>query len=103
MPHLYVRLLWFYEKWGRWVSFCISTVKFSILINGNLCGFFESSRGIRQGDLLSPLLFVIIMDAFSEMLDKAARASLMSGVRVGSIGNPLQVTHLLFADDRIRR
>ena len=38
----------FHEKWRRWVFFCISTIKFSILINGTLCGFFGSSRGIRQ-------------------------------------------------------
>ena len=43
------------------------------------------------------------MDAFSKMLDKAVRPSLMSGVRVGSASNSLQVSHLLFADDRIRR
>ena len=61
----------FPEKWNRWVFFCISTVKLSILINGISCGFFESSRGIRQGDPLSPLLFFIVMDAFSKMLVKA--------------------------------
>ena len=72
--------------------FCISTVKFSILINGTPCGFFESSRGIRQGDPLSPLLFVIVMDAFSKMLDKVVRDGLMSGIRVGPTGNSLQVT-----------
>jgi len=53
--------------------FFILIVKFSILINGAPCGFFESYRGIRQGDPLSPLFFVIVMDAFSKMLDKAVR------------------------------
>ena len=83
----------------RWVFFCISTVKFSILINGTPCGFFESSRGIRQGDPLSPLLFVIVTNAFSKMLDKAVKDGLMFGFRVGPICNSEQVTHLLFADD----
>ena len=61
----------FPNKWKRRVMFCILIVKFSILINGAPCGFFESSRGIRQGDPLSPFSFVIVMDTFSKMLDKA--------------------------------
>ena len=91
----------FHEKWRRWVFFCISTIKFSILINGTPCGFFESSRGIRQGDPLSPLLFVIVMNAFSKMLDKAVRDKLMSGIRLGPTRNSLQVIHLLFVDDTL--
>ena len=91
----------FHEKWRRWVFFCISTVKYSTLINGTPCGFFESSRGIRQGDPLSLLLFVIVMNAFSKMLDKVVRDGLMSSIKVGPIGNSLQVNHLLFADDTL--
>jgi hypothetical protein len=49
----------FGEKWCSWISFCISTVRFSVLVNGSPEGFFDSSRGIRQGDPLSPLLFVL--------------------------------------------
>jgi hypothetical protein len=58
-------------KWRRWIAFCISTVRFSVLINGGPEGFFGSSRGIRQGDSLSPLLFVIVMEALSRMMSKA--------------------------------
>ena len=91
----------FHEKWRRWVFFCIFTVKFSILINGTPCDFFESSRGIRQGDPLSPLLFVIVTNAFSKMLDKAMRDGLMSGFRVGPTGNSLQLSPLLLVDDTL--
>ena len=90
----------FPDKW-RWFFFCISTVKFSILIKGVPCGFFESSKGIRQGDPFSPLLFVNVMDAFSKMLDKAVRDGLLFGVSVASMGNSLQETHLLFPDDAL--
>ena len=48
----------FLEKCRKWIYFCISTVRFSILVNGSPCGFFPSFRGIRQGDPSSPLLFV---------------------------------------------
>ena len=49
--------------------FCISTVRFSILINGSPNDFFGSSRGLCQGDPLSPLLFSIVMEALSCFLD----------------------------------
>ena len=57
---------------------CISTVKFFILINGSPSDFFGSSRGIRQGDPLSPLLFDIVMEGLSRMLDVAATTSQFS-------------------------
>ena len=40
-------------KWCKWICTCISTVQFFVLINGSLADFFGSSRGLRQGDLLS--------------------------------------------------
>ena len=52
------------------VNFLLSTVCFSILINGSPCGFFESSKRLRQGDPLSPLLFVLVIEALGRMLDK---------------------------------
>jgi hypothetical protein len=68
---LYV-LRWcgFGAKWRKWIFACIFTARFSILINGSLYGFFRSSQGIRQGGPLLPLLFVLVMDAFSRMLSR---------------------------------
>uniref|UniRef100_A0A2N9EFL4 Reverse transcriptase domain-containing protein n=1 Tax=Fagus sylvatica TaxID=28930 RepID=A0A2N9EFL4_FAGSY len=63
----------FSEKWRKWIYFFVSSVRFSILVNGSPCGFFPSSSGIRQGDPLSPMLFVIIMEAFSRLIGKATR------------------------------
>jgi hypothetical protein len=51
----------FGEKWSNWIVHCISLVRFSVLVNDTLTGFFNSSHGLRQGDLL----FVIVMDALS--------------------------------------
>jgi hypothetical protein len=72
------------------------------LVNGSPCGFFQSSRGIRQGDSLSPMLFVIVMEAFSRLIDKATGAGMLSSFSVGRLDfDPLVVSHLLFADDTL--
>ena len=92
----------FSEKWRKWIMCCISTVKFFILINGSSSNFFGSSRGIRQGDPLSPLLFDIFMEGLSCMLDVAATTSQFSGFSVGNMaGNSVMVSHLLFANDTL--
>ena len=70
------------ERWIKWIDWCISTVKFSVLINGSPSGFFQSSRGLRQGDPLSPYLFVIAMEVFSSMLRRAISGGFLSGWRV---------------------
>ena len=92
----------FSAKWRPWIFFCLSIVRFSILINGSPCGFFGNSRGLRQGDPLSPLLFVLVMEALGRMLDKAVHEGPLSGFSVGnSEGKSLAVSHLLFVDDTL--
>jgi hypothetical protein len=86
----------FEERWREWIKFCVSTLKFSILVNGVPSGFFQSSRGIRQGDHLSPLLFAVVMEALSRMLNASVLQGLLSGFSVGFMGNEtLVVNHLL--------
>ena len=92
----------FSDKWRRWISFCLSTVIFSILINGTPHGFFGSSRGLWQCNPLSPLLFVLVMEAVGKMLDKTVHEGCLSGFSVGvSAGRSLMVSHLFFADDTL--
>ena len=54
-----------------WIQWCISTTSFSIIIKGSPASFFKSSRGLRQGDPLSPYLLVLEMEVFSILIDKA--------------------------------
>ena len=72
----------FGTKWIRWIKRCITT-SFSILINGSPEGFFNNTRGLRQGDPLSPYLFVIGMEVFSNLLDKTALGGGGGGFLVG--------------------
>ena len=90
----------FGERWRGWIAHCISTVRFSIHINGSLVGFFSNSRGLRQGDPLYPFLFMMVMKAFSRMMSEAVERGRLSGFFVGSRNQEdIIVSHLLFAYD----
>ncbi|RVW34760.1 LINE-1 reverse transcriptase-like [Vitis vinifera] len=93
----------FGERWIKWIEWCISTVRYSVLINGSPSGFFQSSRGLRQGDHpLSPYLFVIAMEVFSCLMRRAISGGFLSGWRArGRGGEGILISHLLFADDTL--
>jgi len=87
----------FRGKWCSWIAHCISSVRFSMLINGSPNDFFSSSRRLRQGDPLSPLLFVFVMEALSRMISTAVSGGLLESFKVGNANYSL----LLFADDTL--
>ena len=89
-------------KWRGWIKACITTVRFSIIVNGSPVGFFGSSHGSRQGDPLSPLLFLLIMEVLSRMLKKTEDWDLLRGFQVGPANSiAVRISHLLFANDTI--
>ncbi|XP_071916279.1 uncharacterized protein [Coffea arabica] len=77
----------------------VSNVWFSVMINGAAYGFFKSNRGLRQGDPLSPALFVIAAEILSRGQNNLATYPSYHGFRVPQ-GCP-GVTHLAFADDML--
>lgn len=84
------------------MKFCISTVKFSVIINGSREGFFPTERGLRQGDPLSPFLFIIAMEGLSNMIKKAKLNGWIKGFEVAMNGhNNQEITHLQYADDTL--
>ena len=92
----------FGEKWAGWIRWCISTASFSVLVNGSPTGFFRNTRGLRQGDPLSPYLFVLGMETLSSLINRALRGGFLSGFKIrGREGIVIQVSHLLFANDML--
>ncbi|XP_070003116.1 uncharacterized protein [Nicotiana sylvestris] len=81
-----MRLLGLPEKYVRWVMVCISIVSYSIIVNGKPIKPFEAKKGLRQGDPLSPLLFVIAMEYLCRLMKQLGRATLIKSV-LGTIQN----------------
>ena len=73
---------------------CLSSVSFAVLVNGNAKGWVKTSRGLRQGDPLSPFVFTIVADVL-----RPKERSLLEGFSVAR--NRTKVSHLQFANDII--
>lgn len=76
---------------------CMSTVSVYVLVNGLPGETFFPTRGIRQGDPMSPYIFIICMEALSKLLYHAETNGKISGIKVTR--NCPYVSHLFFADD----
>ncbi|XP_075087758.1 putative mitochondrial protein AtMg01250 [Nicotiana tabacum] len=75
---------------------------FSIIINGSPEGFSPTHRGLRQGDPLSPFLFIIVMECLNNMVKKTKSNGWIKGFEVArSKNNSLEITHLQYADDTL--
>ena len=92
-----LRRFGFSEVWIEMIWRLISNVWFSVIVNGLPHGFFKSTRGLRQGDPLSPALFIIRVEVLSQSLNTLAEHRKYKPFRIPS-GCPM-VTHLAFADD----
>jgi len=89
----------FGDRWVQLIRFCISSAQFRILSNGEAGETFSPSRGIRQGDPLSPYLFILLANVLSHMVKNAVSDGSLKGIKL----NPHcpTLSHLFFADDAI--
>jgi len=74
---------------------CVASVHFEVMVNGGKSEQFKPSRGLRQGDPLSPYLFILGQEVLSRMIDNTA----IKGIKA-SINGPA-ITHVMYADDII--
>jgi hypothetical protein len=94
-----MKKLGFAPQWIEMIMRCITSVRFSVKLNGGCSDAFMPSRGLRQGDPISPYLFLFCVEGFSALLKKAQRENQIRGVKFGAAGP--HITHLLFADDSV--
>ncbi|XP_013651351.1 uncharacterized protein LOC106356058 [Brassica napus] len=80
----------------NWIQQCITTTSFSINVNGDLCGFFKGEQGVRQGDPISPYLFIIAMEVFGRLLERKFEDG---SIGYHPKGQDPKISHLAFADD----
>ena len=84
----------------QWMNLATSTVRsalYSVIVNGELCGYITPSRGIKQGDPLSPYLFLLCAKGLSSLLRRATINHHVKGLL--SCNGGVRISHLLFADD----
>ncbi|XP_028085089.1 uncharacterized protein LOC114286192 [Camellia sinensis] len=89
----------FQNKWIRWIKECLQSSRVSILVNGSPTAEFCPENGLRQGDPLSPFLFIIVAESLNMLFQRAKDLGLIKGVVIGT--RRINVTHLQFADDTI--
>ena len=89
----------FPETWIERVMSCVTTTSFFVLVNGRPFGNVLPSKGIRQGDPLSPYLFLLCTKGFTSLLDRAEIGRTLHGVSISR--NAPKITNLLFADDSL--
>lgn len=91
--------LGFSVKWVSWIKICISSVSYQVLLNGEPKGNISPSRGIRQGDPISPFLFILLTEALISQIQGAEQEGRITGLKIAR-GSP-PISHLLFADDSL--
>ncbi|MCI04470.1 RNA-directed DNA polymerase (Reverse transcriptase), partial [Trifolium medium] len=89
----------FCDQWRRWIAECLNSASVSVLVNGSPTKEFRIGRGLRQGDPLSPFLFLIAAEGLGMLMNKAATIGRFVGYEFGNQG--VRLSQLQFADDTL--
>ncbi|KAJ0615163.1 putative RNA-directed DNA polymerase [Helianthus annuus] len=87
----------FHQTMVHWIMLCVSTTTFSVCVNGEIHGYFKGSRGLRQGDPVSPYLFTLVMEILTAILQHSVRID--SSFKFHNRCERQQIINLCFADD----
>ncbi|XP_074365287.1 uncharacterized protein LOC141706422 [Apium graveolens] len=87
----------YHRKMVNWIRECIYTPSYSIILNGEMHGYFRGEKGLRQGDPLSPYLFTLVMQVLSLIIKQ--RISEEGNFKFHPKFKKKRITHLSFADD----
>ncbi|GJY25826.1 RNA-directed DNA polymerase, eukaryota [Tanacetum coccineum] len=88
----------FGNKWCDWIQTCLKSSRGSILINGSPTEEFQFCKGLKQGDLLSPFLFILIMESLHLSFQRVVDAGLFMGIKLSHSAN---LSHMFYADDAV--
>ncbi|GJX85760.1 RNA-directed DNA polymerase, eukaryota [Tanacetum coccineum] len=86
----------FGSRWREWIQSCLKSSRGSILVNGSPTSEFQFFKGLKQGDPLSPFLFILVMESLHLSFQNVVDAGLFKGV---ALNDSLQISHLFYADD----
>jgi hypothetical protein len=95
-----MRLMAFPTLWQKWIKECVGSASASVLVNGSPTEEFSLERGLRQGDPLSPFLFLLAVEGLNVMMRAMVQSNLFTGYSIGT-GIPTVVSHLQFANDTL--
>lgn len=87
----------FARKWVDWILLCMNTVRYSFLISGREVGPIMPKRGLRQGDPISPYLFLLCTEGLTALIQRKQEMGILHGCKIAR--HAPVVTHLFFADD----
>lgn len=94
-----MRKMGFDERWIDRIMLCISSVSYKVKVNDDYTDVISPQRGLRQGDPLSPCLFLLYAEGFSSLLNKADAEGRLKGIQL--CNSAPRLNHLLFADDSL--
>uniref|UniRef100_A0A8I6X233 Reverse transcriptase domain-containing protein n=1 Tax=Hordeum vulgare subsp. vulgare TaxID=112509 RepID=A0A8I6X233_HORVV len=72
----------FHARWISWIMKCVTSVRFSVMLNGELLEQFLPTRGLRQGDPLSPYLFLLVADGLATIFNREVQSGSISPIKV---------------------